>query len=161
VEALTGLQWRTFLPFRIGNGTYGDVELPLNSLVGYKVLAGGTDNVSVLTGADTYNAPTAAFWSAFAAEAAGEVVDADFARPANQRLLLRGVEPETRNPETIRRQLVGLHLVLLGETLTPDDPAINDTLTLLADAAERNADPAHAWKVVLTAMFQDARFTHY
>lgn len=162
VEELTGLRWQALFGFELNQGgIYGLVELVEDAVLGYKVLAGGTDGIGVLTEAHTFNAPMAAFWATFAAEAAGTVVEADFAVPAAERRLLTLVDAETRDEDAIRAQLVQLHLQLLGEAVAPDDPQVDDSFALLTGAAQRSGDARHGWKVLLTAMLQDARFTHY
>ena len=97
-----------------------------------------------------------------AQEAAGHVVDADFATasPASRRLL-REVAPDTRDEAAIRSQLVALHRRVLTEALDADSPAIDASFALWADAEARSSDPTHAWKVVVAALLQDPRWVLY
>lgn len=162
VEELTGVRWQALFDFELNSGgIYGLVDLIDDAIIGYKVLAGGTDGIGVLEEAHTFNAPMAAFWATYATEAAGAVVDADFAVPAAERRLLTVVEPDTQDEDVVRGQIAQLHLQLLGEVVEPGDPAVSESLALLAGAFERSGEAPYAWKVLLTAMLQDARFTHY
>jgi hypothetical protein len=91
----------------------------------------------------------------YAANAAGFVVDADFAKPAAERRLLRMVEPDTTDPAAVRAQLSMLQKQILGEEVGAAGPVA--FWHLWSEARALGGPPADAWKVVISAMLQDPR----
>ena len=164
VENLTGYRWTTDLPIDLGGyGIIGEVDLMTESFFGFGVLGGGTDSQSVTRPSYTMNASSLLVLRSLAAHAAPYVVQGDLAvADADTRWLLRRVEDSTRDEETIRAQLVDLHLRLYGETHPPDSPAIDDAWTLFSAAlAEPDATPESAWELTLYALLQDIRIAYY
>jgi hypothetical protein len=92
----------------------------------------------------------------FAWNAAGYVVDADFALAAADRRLLTLVEPTTEAEAEVRAQLAALQLRILGESVGADDPVIDDTYDLFL-AARAWMDVPTSWKLVISALLQDPR----
>ena len=161
VEALTGFLWRTDIDIDFRNGgRYGETVLTEDSMFGYRVLAGGIDAASVAFPAHAYNAPTAAFWSAFAAQIAAHVVSHDFAPGAIHRRLLDAVDPDTVDEGAIRAQLATLHARLHAQSVAADSAVVDETYALF-EAIRQQDGLVRAWTITLNALFQDARFTHY
>ena len=59
-----------------------------------------------------------------------------------------------------RAQLAALHLRLFGEDVPADGDVVAETADLIRAALEA-ADGPTAWRVTLTAMFQDTRMVFY
>ena len=163
IEDLTGFRWETHLPIDFGVGTVGQVDLMTDSFFGFETLAGGTDGMYVTTPSFTMSASTTLTFRALAGRAAQYAVTADFAESeAGNRWLLRRVEPTDTDETKVREQLVDLHLRLYAESLTPDDPAIDDAWTLFSGVlAEAGSSPERAWTVTLFAMLSDIRIAYY
>ena len=89
----------------------------------------------------------------YAEEAAGFLVDTDFALEADDRRLLKQVEETDTAEATVRGQLAQLHGWIFGRVVTSDDTNITDLYELWSTVSSA-ANPAEAWKAVLTAMFQ-------
>lgn len=161
-EDLAGFTWRADLPFEIQGGIYGSVDLARSDLFGYRSLAGGIDSEFVTQPSRTMNAASSLFLRAFAAKAAGTVVEADLAQadPSRRRLLTR-VDGSTTDEAVIRAQLVDLHLRLFGESVIADSVPVTESWSIFRGTLERTGDARRAWKVLLTAMFQDLRIAYY
>jgi hypothetical protein len=161
IEALTGFHWETDLT-AFTEGMIGVIDLPRDSMLGYRVVGGGTDSQYVTSNLFTDNAGTSLFAQSFAAQAAGYVVDADFAESdGDQRHLLSSVELETRDEATLRAQIVDLHARIFGELIAVDDAETDTTFELYQAALGASSDPKRAWKTVLTALLSDFRAGNY
>jgi hypothetical protein len=127
---------------------------------GYRVLAGGIDGDTVVLPSFTYNGNVAAVMRTLALQAADHVVRAELELPMDQRRLLTRVGPGM-DAEAVRAQIADLYWTVLAERAEDEDiEAAAAVLTAVRD--ERGADAAqHAWTILLSALFQDARFTHY
>ena len=75
--------------------------------------------------------------------------------------LLTQVSDDTTDETAIRNQLQELHLRILGESVLADSESINETYELFQMALSNNGNAKTAWKVVLTAMFQDPAVMFY
>lgn len=163
VEDLTGHRWETDLPFDIGTGRIGRIDLMTDSFFGFEVLAGGTDGASVTRPTHTATATHALVMRGLAAQVAPRVVAADLGEsdPAARRLLQR-VSTAASDEASVRAQLADLHLRLYGERVASDDPSVDDSWTLFSSAlASPGGDTERAWTVTLYAMLQDIRITYY
>ncbi len=133
---------------------WGTVDLANSDLFGFRTLAGGMDGVQRTAPTHAPTPTRHLAWVRLASEAADAVVDADLAEPdpARRRLLRSlGSDPS----EAARPQLDALHRAILS---TPPDAAQLDRLeALFDDALRRHADPAPAWKLVITALLTDPR----
>ena len=128
---------------------------------GFLVIWGGIDSVNKIVPDYGYSATSSAALRNLAAESAGHVVAADLALDAEQRALLRFVEPDTTDEDDLRSQLVYLHQRILAELVEADSATIDDSLALYSDALKLTNDPATTWKIVLTALFQDFRVAYH
>jgi hypothetical protein len=159
---LTGFRWRTQSNVQVRGAALGLVEVTTNDVVGFRVLAGGIDSEFVLQPSHTFNATSSLFLRAFAAEAAGFVVERDLAEPdPAERRLLDLVEATTTDETAVRVQLARLHARLYGELVAPDDESVTLTWTLFSATLARTGDVKHAWKTTLTAMLQDLRIATF
>lgn len=158
---LTGFRWETEALFDISGAPLGRVELAKTDLLGFRTLAGGIDSYFTTTPARTVTVTSSLFLAAFAAEAAGHVVETELgANPGTRRLLTR-VGPDDVNESGIRAQLVDLHLRLYGEDAAADSEDVSATYDLFAAVHRRTGDVRHAWKTTLTAMLQDLKVAYY
>lgn len=152
---LTGFTWRA--EFRQSDR---DFVVPTAASVGFQVHGGGIDSVTKTVPGHLYSAPGSLFLRSFAAEAAAHVVAQDFAAAPDDRRLLAGVEPDTTDEATLRRQLVDLHARVLGEFVAPEGPEVDASLALLEGLRAVSTDDEAAWTHLLTAMFQDIRVAY-
>lgn len=160
IEDLTGFHWLAMVPEPdCSEGCWGAVDLGRSDLLGYRAMAGGIDSRRVVEPTHTPTPTKALVLGRWAAEAAGHVVDGDFAT-AGERRLLQTVEADTIDEERVRAELVRLHLRILGEWVTADDPIVDETWALW-DTARRRHDPTTAWKLVIAALLQDPRMGFY
>ncbi len=160
-EDLTGFVWRTDLTAFTG-GDIGVVELPRDSLLGYRVIGGGIDSAYVTRSGFTDNAATSLFLRGFAEEAAAWVVEKDFAvADPSARRLLGAVEESTTDEDTVRAQLTELHARILGEVVDPTSDEVGATSALWQASFASSGDARRAWKTVLAAMMQDVRVAYY
>lgn len=88
IEDLTGYNMDFDFPFDIGGAPFGTVNLADSDLLGFRTLGGGIDARFVTTPSHSMNPTASLFMRTFAADAAGTVVDEDFAQPASERRLL-------------------------------------------------------------------------
>jgi hypothetical protein len=142
-------------------GCWGTVDLMRSDRFGFRMLAGGVDGYDVMWPVHTPTPGKLLVLREFAAEAAHELVESDFGRPPEQRVLLGEVERTTTREEAVRSQLVQLHRVILGETLHPDSLELVATLGLFTLARGQREDATEAWKVVVAALFQDPLMVLY
>ena len=158
MEDLIGFTWQA----EVGSDEPPHVAALLtDSQHGFLVIWGGIDSVNKIVPDYGYSATSSAALRNLAAESAGHVVAADFALDAEQRALLRFVEPDTTDEDDLRSQLVYLHQRILAELVEADSATIDDSLALYSDALKLTHDPATTWKIVLTALFQDFRVAYH
>ncbi len=162
IEALTGFRWTTQLDVPLIGETYGHTDLMTDALVGYSVLAGETDSFQVPNPSHAPNTTTALVQATLAAEAAGFVVLEDFGADSEPKRLLTEIDPaQDTDEDSVREQLAVLHAKLFSEMVEPDSETVTRTYQLFEAALEISNDPGRAWATVLTAMFQDTRFTFH
>lgn len=169
VEDLTGHRWWSLADppncadrsrsdvQRFGSQCWGPVDLSTTDVYGFRAMSGGVDGKVILEPTHTVTPTKTLAMATIAADAAGRVVDDDFARPAAQRRLLRSIEPGVTDADAVRGQLAALHLRVLGERVEPRGTEIDRTYRLFRTGLETRGTPAGAWKLVLTAMLQDPR----
>jgi hypothetical protein len=161
VEALTGYRWHTRLPIDIGGaGVVGEVDLMNDAFFGFKVLAGGIDSNSVTRPSHTTSATVTLVVEQLAARAADHAVYTDFERPLAERRLFTEVELDEEDPERIRDQVVALSERLYGVVPERGDDNVDEAVRLFF-AARDLGDGERAFTLLLYAMLQDIRFTHY
>lgn len=151
-EALTGFTWA------IQQGRLGAYELPTTDRYGYRSMAGGVDGVVVTAPTAPMTPVKALMHSSFATEAAAWVVSHDLGSDDPQ--LLRTIGSST-DADAVKAQLVELFLDVLALPLADDSPEVEALATLFRDTLEARRDPAHAWTITLSALFQDPRLLHY
>ncbi|NUO54300.1 MAG: hypothetical protein HOV80_36105, partial [Polyangiaceae bacterium] len=160
-EDLTGFVWKTDLS-AISGGDIGVVELPRDSILGYRVIGGGIDSAYVTRSGFTDNGTTSLFLRGFAEEAAAWVVEKDLVNTdAAGRKLLSGIDESTTDEGTVREQIVWLHARILGELVEADSDEVTASLSLWQGALESSGDVKRAWKTLLVAMMQDVRVAYY
>ncbi len=167
---LTGFEWR-IKPDPVNCGQpgaaqncFGNVDLTVNNIFGFRAMTGGIDSVLVTVPTHTMTPVKTMFTAALAAEAAGYVVDRDAEITAvGDRTLFVDIDNlETTDEGAVRDALVALHLRVLGEETSSDSESVTESWTLFASALTNNDDDAAAaWKVVLTALLQDIRVLTY
>lgn len=162
ITDLTGYRWQHDSTSKAGGVTVGVASLLQSDLVGFRVLAGGIDSYFVTLPSHTYNAVSSLVLRRLAADAAGFVVTADFAKPnrANRKLLTL-VDATTRDEAAIRAQLAELHLRIYGSLDEANSDEVSLTYGLFAATLAAGGDVARAWKTTLTAMLQDARVAYF
>ena len=155
VEALTGFR----LVYNVPQQNIGEVRTLKSDLFGFRAMAGGIDGNTVTKPVHTATPVKLLVLAGYAEEAAGFIVDADFALEAAERRLLRVVEETDTDEATVRSQLAELHAWIFGHIVSTDDASITDLYELWSAVATVSS-PAEGWKAVLTAMFQapDAMF---
>lgn len=159
MDDLIGFTWEASLPSS-GEDPYRS-PLALNSQAGFLTLWGGIDSAVKLTPDFSYSATSAATLRSFAAEAAGYAVSTDFARDPTDRDLLRLVEPSTTDEAVLRDQLAWLHQRVLAEFVESDSQEVTQSLRLFNQALALSDNGTTAWKIVLTAFFQDFRVAYH
>lgn len=162
IEDLTGYRWQTNATGKVAGVTIGVSNLLQSDAVGFRALAGGIDSVFVTLPSHTYNAVASLVLRRIAADAAGFVVTADFAKPnrANRKLLTL-VDVTTRDPAEIRAQLAALHARIYGTLDAADSAEVELTYGLFADTLAASDDVPRAWKTTIAAMLQDARVAYF
>lgn len=165
VEALTGFAWwsaadpptcaQNSETDRFGPQCWGDVDLMNSDVFGYRAMAGGVDGKTILTPTHTFT-PTKSLANAqLAANAAGYVVEQDFALPAKDRRLLGLVEASTKGEDAVRDQLVALYERFFAEEVKADSDEISALYDLFEVGRDEHGAPADGWRLVITAMLQD------
>jgi hypothetical protein len=122
IQAIAGVRW---------GGTSTDL------LQGdYKILYGGIDSFDVTQRLGDINQIMAAVATRMALEVACTATTFDFTKPAEERLLFPMVDtadtPEI-NEDAIRNNIAYLHDRILGDTVGPNDAAVNASYKLFAD----------------------------
>ena len=162
MQDLTGFRWQTNASGKIGNVPIGVANLLQSDAVGFRALAGGIDSLFVTLPSHTYNAVATLVLRRLAADAAGFVVTADFAKPNRAtRKLLTLVDATTRTPAEIRSQLAALHLRIYGQLDAADSAEVELTYGLFADTLAQANDVPRAWKTTIAAMLQDLRIAYF
>lgn len=164
VEDLTGFTWmavgdpwdcETFDDRgTFGTQCWGPVDLGRSDRFGYHSMSGGTDSFWIVRPTHEPSPIKALTMERFAWNAAGFVVDTDFALPAAERWLLHGVEAATEDEPTVRAQLAALQLRILGESASPNDAVIDEMYALFL-GARATLDVPSSWKLVIAALLQD------
>jgi hypothetical protein len=165
MEALIGYRWELYfrypLDFLGSQAPYGDLTLMSDNLLGYEVIAGGTDDFLVTQPTHTVSPTSSLVFDNFAREAAAFVVDRDLGGDAPDAGRLLTISPEETGQEAVRAQLAHLHRRLLAEMIDAQAPAVDESYALFTDALAISGDTHRAWSVVLTAMLQDSRLIYY
>lgn len=171
VEDLTGFRWIAFAdppdcnsPSRpdvnkLGTQCWGDVDLSVSDLYGFRAMSGGIDSNMILSPTHTVTPTKSIVMSQLAANAAGFVVPSDLARPVEERKLLSLVERETTDEAIIRDQIVALHARVLGLRVSAASPEVDEALSLYQIGAA--SSPELGWTILLTAMLQDPRMVFF
>lgn len=162
IEDLTGFRWQTnldaFAGIECSSECIGEADLALTDQFGFRTMAGGMDGYRVTFPTHTATPTRQLVFARYASEAAGYIVENDFSGEAK---LLTVVSESTTDAGTIRDQLALLHLRVLGEDVSADSPEVSETYALFEAALSHHGDPSGAWKVVLTALFQDPTVLFY
>lgn len=159
---LTGYRWQHESATRVAGMTVGTASLLQSDAIGFRVLAGGIDSYFVTLPSHTYNATSSLVLRRLAGEAAGFVVDADFAKPGRAtRKLLSKVDATTSAESDIRAQLVDLHVRIFGTVDAAASPEIDQSYSLFAETLAATSSVPHAWKTTLAAMLQDVRVAYF
>jgi len=151
---LTGFRWER----RVARGT---AVIPTHPADGFQVHGGGIDNLIKVVPSHLYSASGSAFLRSFAQEAAGFVVEQDFDSDPGERRLLHLVEPDTEDEALLREQLAFLHQRVLIENVNPESGEVDDSLDLFLALRGDETDATVAWKLLLTAFFQDFRVAYH
>ena len=156
IESLTGFR----LEYYVAQSNIGAVRALRSDELGFRAMAGGIDGSNVTEPVHTVTPVKLLVLSAYAEEAAGFVVDTDFAVDAAQRHLLRWIEASDEDEAAIRTQLVELHAQAYGRIVASEDEAITELYELWA-AVAADSTPTDAWKSVLIGMFQSPDIIFY
>jgi len=168
VHDLTGYRWWA-LPdtddcetrSQNGNECWGDLDLGITDLFGFRSMQGGIDAQNITRPTFTVTPTKMLASGMFSADAAKWVVDSDFAAPASERLLLGLVESTTTDEAAVRDQLVWLTLRILGEWVEPNSEDIDLRYALWQTGLETRGDAQGAWILTLSAFLQDPRMLFY
>lgn len=168
VEDLTGYRWWAYVDSPTcangsdGSQCWGEVDLSNSDLYGFRAMSGGIDGYWAVRPTHQSTPVKLLVTGQIAANAAGWVVDEDFAQPdPAARRLLTLVAPDTTDEEAIRAQLAELHRRILVEPVAPDGPEVDASFELFSAALASRDDPAAAWKVTLIGLLQDVRMLWY
>ncbi|MEM1418400.1 MAG: hypothetical protein AAGH15_26130, partial [Myxococcota bacterium] len=131
-----------------------------DSVLGFEVLAGGTDGFRVTRPARTATATSTLVRETLARRAAFYAVLRDLGGSDGPGLF-RHVDLATDDEATIRAELVNLHRRLYGVRHDPGDPPIDDAYALFAGLRDASDDAARAWVLTLAALLEDLRFATY
>lgn len=168
LEDLTGFVWNAVgdppdcatLSDRgmFGTQCWGAVDLGRSDRFGYHAMSGGTDSFWIVNPTHAPSPIQVLARERFAWNAAGYVVDEDFAKGAPDRKLLGLVEPDTHDEATVRAQLAALRYRILADETPDDDPAVDEVYALF-ETARAARDAPSAWKLVIAALLQDPGMT--
>lgn len=161
MQDLTGFVWQLDAAVIPGAGGIGVLDLARSATVGFKVLGGAGDSLTVLETANTVNATTSLFLRQFATEAASFVVEQDFGRAPEDRRLLGLVQPDQADEAAVRDQLVWLHLRLFAQRVDADDDQVDAIYAVFSAVHQATGDTERAWKATLTALLQDFSILYY
>ncbi len=157
MEDLTGFRWELDVQLLQPTQGAGVIDFARSSAIGFQVLGGSGDSLTVFESVDTTNATTSLFLRQLAAESASFVVEQD-AQSNTPRLLADGI---VSDDDAVRAQLVHLFERIYGERVEPDSEDVGDALTLFNGVLDASGDPARAWKATLTAMLRDLDILFY
>ncbi|MDG1482308.1 MAG: hypothetical protein P8R54_22145 [Myxococcota bacterium] len=144
VADLTGFTW-----------TWEGFEQLDNDQIGYRMLAGGVDGVSVVRPQQRPGVTWALVIRRLAQAAAEHAVTAELARPAAERTLLTLVDSDTTpQDEAFNSQLRALYWQLYAER--PDSAWLQAAAALWTEGASISSETG--WIGLLSAMLQDPRF---
>ncbi len=161
LRALTGFAWQADTGEKINGWAFGRVDYLDDDYLGYRVLAGGTDNWYVTAPSHTMSATASLVIRNAARLAAAFAVAHDAAAPPGERWLLTAGELSDTAPAAVRAQLAELHGRIYSELIAPDDPALGDDEELFAGALAASGDPRRAWTVTIAGMLGDLRAIYY
>jgi hypothetical protein len=173
VEDLTGFRWWSAADpgpcdnpdnpdvQRFGTQCWGDVDLSVSDVFGYRAMAGGIDSKVILRPTRGVTPTKTLVMAQLAANAAASVVDQDLAKPASERRLLHLVEMDTASELQLRAQIVALHARILGQTIDPYGEEAQASYELYELGVRTRGDAAGGWKVLLTALLQDPAMMFY
>ena len=155
LKSLTGFEWIV----GVSQGNYGNADLLNNDVVGFRMMSGGIDGVSVNSPTHMSTPNRLLMMRAAAQDAAGFVVDFDLAQPiANRKLLMA----YTGNSEAeIRVLLQDLHRRILLEDLALDSAELDDSFAFVQSALATTSDPKDALKLFVAAMLQSPDVLFY
>jgi hypothetical protein len=160
-EDLTGFHWESFFdkdtsePF-----PFGQFDVIRQPVGGYTTMGGATDALNISQPSHTTNATNMAFWHRYAEAAAGYLVSIDLDVAATSQLFTE-VDVGDTDENMIRSQLVRFYDRFYGEVLNANHAEIDAAYGLFETVHSRTQDIPYAWKVVVTALLQDFRLTHY
>jgi hypothetical protein len=156
LEELTGFTWWALGGCSADAGCWPVVDLSRSDLYGFRAMAGGTDGYSATRPSHTATPTRVLVLNRLAAEAAGHVVTEELDEAPADRHLLSTYDG---SGESVDRQLEALWFRTHAAPLAPEDQL---ALRALYDSVvARTGDDAEAWKVVLTALFQDPGLVFY
>lgn len=135
-------------------------DLLENDIYGFRMMAGGYDGNFSTAPAHTVNATHILTLRMASADAAGRLVDAEFAESRSDRRLLTEIDADSTNETDIREQIVLLNKLLYGEVVDVNHADVTDAFTLWTTVAGRE-DNTYAWKVTVAAMLSDVRVAFY
>lgn len=163
---LTGFAWRAHQDRPDCNTgkfdvCWGDVDLTTSDLIGFRSMLGGIDGYAVTQPTRTTTPTKVLALDLLVQEAAGYVVTDDFAKPAEARRLLGGVEPTTTDEQAVRAELAWLQLRVLGEVVDPHSAEVDAVYALWLGAVSRTGAPESGWKLVIATMLADVRMLYY
>ncbi len=159
---LTGFSWEVGLENMTNNqGTsIGLIPMMTNDVIGMRAMFGGIDGSKVTS--PTYS-PTPVKLLAlagYAQQAAGYVVESDFATSNSNPILLTQVTAATTDEASIKAQLVDLHMRVLREHVDINSSEVQESYDLWQIVATVS-DNETAWKTVLMAFFQSPDILFY
>ncbi|MEQ1564673.1 MAG: DUF1585 domain-containing protein [Myxococcota bacterium] len=169
VEQATGFVWMVNPDFPgcdaddfDGTDCWGQVDLMRSDRFGYRAMAGGIDGSAITRPIHSPTPPRELVWERFAGEAAGFVVDGDFATDRASRRLLTEVEPTDTDRASVERQISAWVPLLHGRFAEPTDPVVQALADLWQAELDRSDGTVErAWALVLTAMWIDPDSVFY
>jgi hypothetical protein len=149
MENATGYTW-----------TFEGLDLLTNDELGYRVLAGGVDGLSVTLPNEEPAIPRAAVMLRLAEAASSYVAMADFDLPQADRRLLTVAEPDDRPEDAaFAEQLSLLHRRLHGRDATEEELA--EELALASEMAASGAAGPELWQALIELLLRDPAFWTY
>ncbi|MEQ1568019.1 MAG: hypothetical protein ABMA64_20435 [Myxococcota bacterium] len=144
-----------------GNNCWGTVDLTNSDVYGFRSMMGGIDSWTVTHPTHTPTPTQVMAVGLVADEAAGFVVEHDFAVAAGERRLLGGVEADTTDEAAVRAQIAALALRMFGREWAVGGEDASGAYALWKVASDRAGDPAEGWRVVISALLQDPELVFY
>jgi hypothetical protein len=142
LEALTGFRWR-----------YGGADMLGLDTVGYRLLAGGVDGMTVVQPPQDPSVTWALAIERLAQAASYAAVQQDFGGEPPP-VLLTGVTRDTVPGDlAFEAQLRELHWRLYA--VRADDAFLEEATALWSESLASEGDPRAAWMVLLSAMLRD------